>query len=180
MIFVGKPQHKPECSQELKVVIARKYHGETWFLEEALDVLCKLISVWRDGCICVINTPECRGGSQWAHVVPQGKSSYLKHELGNSFRNCEGHNNLHRFVQTPYLKWFKETFGTAAWIALDQARIDHPTYKWTAEEMRERLTKYNFLFGNRFAHAGDTLPELVASGYYGEIIEAVWIKEGRI
>lgn len=173
-------RHSDECPQELPVKKWHKYHSESWMLEEALDDICRLITEWRDGVTCVINTSECGGVSQWGHVIPQGSNSWLKHNLSNSFRQCANHNGLHQRVQAPYYLWYSSTFGKKSFQALDDERKAVSRYSWTPAEMRERLIEYNYLYGTRFMHAGDSLGELIDAGYYGDIIRKVWVEEGRI
>jgi hypothetical protein len=50
----------------------------------------------------------------------------------------------------------------------------------TILELREQLVELRTLYENRYSHGTDTLEELVAAGYYGPIIRAAWLAEGRI
>lgn len=181
-IWKGEAEHAPNCPQELPMITGTKYKSECDWLELALDELCKLITTWRDGVPCVTPTHECRGVSQWSHFVPQQKSNYLKHDLGNSHRQCAGHNFLHGpgQVQLPYTLFYKSTYGSDVLLAFETARQAFPKYSWTPAEMRERLLDYNRLYEERYQHGTSTMEEKVAAGYYGDIIRECWIKKGRI
>lgn len=179
-IWESRPSHMDGCSGSGKVISVRKYRSENHLFEEALDELCRNITIWRDGCLCVIDTHECNGESQWGHVVPQGRSNYLKHNLSNSFRQCRGHNGIHRYIQAPYFLWYQKKFGKRAFEELENARLSFPVYKWRTVDMQERLTAYNKLWKNRYSFSGKPIEILVSEGYYGDIIKTAWKKEGRI
>jgi hypothetical protein len=181
-IFHSKTsEHAPGCEKEIAVIMVRKRQTDRQLLNMALDQLCRMLTTWRDGCSCVLvkfDGGRCGGVSQWGHVVPQGSCSYLVHELSNSFRQCENHNGIHRFVQLPFHVWYKDVFGEAALSLLDKSRQEHVSYKFGIVELREKLAHLNFLYQSRFT-VGLRLKDLVSFGYYGEIIKEAWKKEGK-
>lgn len=180
-IFHAKqPEHYPNCPREIPVIMVRKNQTERQLVCMALDQLCRLLTTWRDGCSCVLEGDgKCSGGSQWGHVVPQGSSSYLIYELSNSFRQCETHNTMHRFVQLPYHVWYQKTFGELALLMLDEARRNNVGYKFGIVELYGKLRKLNELYSNRYSVDLD-IESLVSRGYYGDIIREAWIKTGKI
>jgi len=144
--------------------------------------LCREITIWRDGCTCVLSGVDggrCNDVSQWGHVIPQGASGYLKHNLSNSFRQCGSHNKLHTNNQLIYLNWYRHKFGNLAFDMLTEA--SKKTYHkfivpdlWTMRDELKRLIESEYLMN------GTDLAGLVFEGYYGSIIREAWIKEGRI
>lgn len=183
MIFHSpQPQHERDCPQEIPVIMVRKNQTERQLVEMALDELCRLITIWRDGCDCVLQGmygANCGGVSQWGHVVPQGKCKFLVYELSNSFRQCANHNGEHRFVQLSYFQWYKKKFGTLALEMLDKARIDNPVCNLGIVDYYEKLNDLNGLYAMRNSVSLE-LEHLIDMGYYGSIIREAWIKEGRI
>ena len=172
--------HDAQCSQEIPVIWVRKNQTHVQLVKMALDELCRLITIWRDGCNCVIISHECRGGSQWGHIYPQGSNAHLVYELSNSFRQCEGHNSMHRFIQAPYFLWYQRTFGHKAFDMLEAERLAHPTCEYNIMDYQEMRRDLSALYLDRYRYTGASIHEMVSGGWYGNIIKEAWIKEGRI
>ena len=155
-------------------------------LTDRLDDLCRELTKWRDGVLCVevdIDCGHCYGVSQWGHVIPQANSAWLKHDPGNSFRQCSGHNGLHSRKQNDsiYYIWFASKFGPAALLALRNVAKEHANKKRrTIPELQEQLAELQRLYDDRHSHGTDTLEELVKAGYYGDIVKTCWVEEGKI
>lgn len=172
--------HRHDCSGEIGVIYFGKKQTETQMIKAALDELMRQITIWRDGCLCVINTHECRGVSQWGHVYPQGANAHLVYELSNSFRQCAGHNLLHRSVQAPYFLWFQRTFGRHAFDMLEDERLAHPRCEYNVVDYRGMVDDLIELYSSRFSYGNSSMAEKIAAGFYGSIIREAWIKDGRI
>jgi len=151
-------------------------------LMRKLDAICRQIVAWRnetcveadmDGC-------HCGGVLQWGHVIPQGQSSWLKHDLSNSARQCAYHNLRHKYGDPIYFIWYAARFGTKSLIALREVSAAQAGKKRTIPELEEQLAALTRLYEERFSHGTDTLAELVEAGYYGEVVRDVWVKEGRV
>ena len=144
--------------------------------------LCRKLTTWRDGCICVlceVDGGRCNDVSQWGHVIPQGASGYLKHNLSNSFRQCGSHNKIHTNNQAIYLNWYRRKFGNLAFEMLTEA--SKKTYhKFTVPDLWQMRDELKKLVDNTYLMAGTDIAGLVFEGYYGSIIREAWIKEGRI
>ena len=144
--------------------------------------LCRKLTTWRDGCICVlceVDGGRCNDVSQWGHVIPQGASGYLKHNLSNSFRQCGSHNIIHKTNQAIYLNWYRRKFGNLAFEMLTEA--SKKTYhKFTVPDLWQMRDELKKLVDNTYLMAGTDIAGLVFEGYYGSIIREAWIKEGRI
>ena len=122
---------------------------------------------------------RCNDVSQWGHVIPQGASGYLKHNLSNSFRQCGSHNKIHTNNQAIYLNWYRRKFGNLAFEMLTEA--SKKTYhKFTTPDLWEMRDELKKLVGKTYLMAGAGIADLVYQGYYGSIIREAWIKEGRI
>ncbi len=175
------PRPKPKPAPRVK---GRKRKAKTNRQKIVIEIsnLCRAITTWRDGCICVLSGVDgarCNEVSQWGHVVAQGGSGYLKHNLSNSFRQCGSHNKIHNDNPLIYTNWYRRTFGNRASDMLEEA--SKKTYhKFAVPELREMRDMLYELYDNRFAMNGATLEELVAAGYYGDIIREAWLKDGRI
>ena len=162
--------------------VTTKARSKSDRLRDAVKVLCREITYWRDGLQCVernIDGGHCGGGMQWGHVVPQGQSAYLALDLGNAHVQCAAHNTIHGHFQAVYNDWVRSKFGNRSFDALKQARSDYEGYQFDEPELLEKLAQYNELYDNRF-HASVDVESLVSAGYYGEFIKEAWIKEGRI
>lgn len=143
--------------------------------------LCREITKWRDGCVCVLSGVDgrCNNVSQWGHVVAQGGSGYLRHNLSNSFRQCGSHNTIHNYNATIYLNWYRHKFGNKALDMLESASM--VTYhKFSMADLEEMRTNLQNLYALRHEMNGATLPQLVNAGFYGDIIKEAWIKDGKI
>ena len=144
--------------------------------------LCRKITTWRDGCTCVlceVDGGRCNDVSQWGHVIPQGASGYLKHNLSNSFRQCGSHNTIHKTNQAIYLNWYEHKFGKRAFDMLTEA--SKKTYhKFTTPDLWEMRDEMKRLIDSEHLMLGTDIAGLVFEGYYGSIIREAWIKEGRI
>lgn len=173
-------EHAPYCNQEIPVIWVRKNQTPTQLVKMALDELCRLITIWRDGCNCVISSHECRGDSQWGHLYPQGSNAHLVYELSNSFRQCEGHNSMHRFVQAPYFLWYQRKFGHRAFDMLEAERLAHPVCEYNITDYKEMQAELSALYLDRHRYTGASIEEKVYGGWYGNIIKEAWVKEGRI
>ena len=127
-IFRGTPEHYPHCSKEIPVIVFRKNKTERQMYKEALDSLCQLITIWRDGCTCVLSEVDgskCSHVSNWGHVIPQGGSAFLVYELSNSFRQCASHNKIHDDVNPLiYTEWYSAKWGRRALAMLNKAQIE--------------------------------------------------------
>jgi len=149
--------------------------------KEALDSLCRLITIWRDGCTCVLSEVDgskCSNVSQWGHVIPQGGSAYLVYELSNSFRQCSSHNKIHDDVNPLiYPDWYAGKWGSRALRMLKDAQR-HDDYQ--TAELRDMVITYSDLYDMRFSFSSSTITDRVEAGFYGSIIREAWIKEGRI
>ena len=144
--------------------------------------LCRKLTTWRDGCICVlceVDGGRCNDVSQWGHVIPQGASGYLKHNLSNSFRQCGSHNIIHKTNQAIYLNWYRRKFGNLAFEMLTEAS-KKTCHKFTTPDLWEMRDELKDLVGKTYLMAGAGIADLVYQGYYGSIIREAWIKEGRI
>lgn len=183
-IFHGtKSEHADDCGKEIPAIMVRKRQTDRQLLCMALDELCRLITTCRDGCNCVLAETDgqrCSGGSQWGHVVPQGSSSYLIYNLSNSFRQCESHNGIHRFVQLTFHLWYKNTFGELALDLLEKTQRENPSYKPSIPDLKDKLSLLNYLYENRYYLTNTSMEGKVGALYYGDIIRDAWVKEGRI
>lgn len=144
--------------------------------------LCREITKWRDGCICVLSETDgarCNQVSQWGHVVAQGSSGYLKHSLSNSFRQCGSHNKIHNGNPLIYCNWYRDKFGTLAMDMLETAS-KRTYHKFSIPDLWYMRDNLKALLHNTNSMVGATLPEMIDAGYYGEIIREAWIKDGRI
>jgi len=150
-------------------------------VEKQLEAMAKQIIFWRDGSECVERfiDPRCRPGIQWGHVVPQGKSPKLVYSLSNVFPQCPNHNLLHNKKDPVYNDWYVRQFGARAYNDLCQFQRDNIGTQYCLWELENMLERYDELFENHF-YVGLSIEELVAAGYYGEIIQAAWKSEGRI
>lgn len=170
--------HLPLCSNSIRVIRFNKVNKtDKQMYEAALDHICRLITEWRDGCMCVIHGEGCGEYSQWGHVIPQGANAYLVYELSNSFRQSDKCNLVHKIVQAPYFDWYKATWGLRAYEMLKEA---WQTQKGGQKNLPQLLMQYVELYENRHNFSLTSREELVAAGYYGEIIKEAWIKDGRI
>ena len=172
----SQPEHEMSC-EAWKVITFRKNKTDKQMYEAALDFICREITKWRDGVVCVINDGYCNDESHWGHVIPQGRSAYLVYELSNSFRQCAKHNELHRGVQYPYLNWYERKWGKLSLIMLEKERQERKGGR-NAGELRDTLRFYVDMWKMR--NLARTTEEKVSMGYYGGIIKEAWIKEGRI
>lgn len=173
-----EPMHMPTCTQSLRVIRFKKVNKtDKQMYEAALDDICRLLTAWRDGVMCVIHGNGCGEISQWGHVIPQGANSYLIYELSNSFRQSDKCNLTHRMVQAPYYDWYKATWGLRAYNMLKEA---WQTQKGGRKDLPQLLMQYVDLYMNRHRYSVTNREELVTAGYYGEIIKEAWIKDGRI
>lgn len=154
-------------------------------LEQQLEAMVKQIIFWRDGQECVqhgLDGARCGNGLMWGHYVAQKQSHWLKYDLGNVFVQCGNHNLLDHNGDKSYSVWFANTFGQEAANATVMCGIEHRGIKRTIAELEEMLAHYDHLFENRFYadENGNLLNELVKAGYYGYIIKAAWIKDGKL
>ncbi len=178
-IWRGKDEeHEPDCRNGIKVITFRKNKTEKQMYEAALDHMCGLITTWRDEeVMCVIHDYKCGRYGTWGHVIPQGANAWLVYELSNSARQSDTCNLLHRSVQDPYYRWYKDKFGTRAFDMLIEAWKTNKNGR-NAHELFELLLEYVELWNYR--HFAVTMELKVSKGYYGSIIREAWIKEGRI
>lgn len=170
--------HEPGCRNKIKVITFRKNKTEKQMYEAALDHICGILTNWRDGGVmCVIHDYDCGQYRNWGHVIPQGANAWLIYELSNSFSQSNTCNLLHRSVQDPYYRWYKETFGITAYNMLIDAWKTKKSGR-NAHELFELLIEYVRLWNYRFY--AETIADKVATGYYGKIIKEAWIKDGKI
>jgi hypothetical protein len=179
-IWQTTPEHYQHCQKELDQIAFIKPKTDKQMREYACDELCRLITIWRDGCTCVINNSKCGQVSQWGHVIPQNSSSILVYELSNSFRQCDKHNILHRFVQAPYYDWYKATWGNLAYKMLVHEWESNVGNHLNAEDLHNRLIELSDLYDMRYSFGSASLEDKVEAGFYGSIIRDAWIKEGKI
>ena len=172
--------HKLDCTKSLPVIVKRERKTERQMVCEALDDICRKITTWRDGVMCVIHGNGCGQQSQWGHVIPQNASSFLVYNLSNSFRQSDTCNLLHRSVQLPYYSWYEGKFGRLALKMLKEAWLNQPKGGLSTVELWELLERYVVMYQSRNQYAVHDLQELVQAGYYGDIIREAWVKEGRI
>ncbi len=175
--------HNADCPQDFPVIYHREAKTPRQRIEEALETMCKAIIHWRDADrVCVIADMDggrCGGGPQWGHVLGRTTSAWLKYDLSNSFRQCETHNRIHP-SDPIYFDWWRAKFGSRAWRKLNDTMRQRQNQDRPLSEYEDILLELNDLYDARHAHGTDTLPELVAAGYYGPIIKSAWIEEGRI
>lgn len=156
-ILPPKPKKVPVAKQRKK-------------LEKQVEAIVKMIIAWRDGQECVMRgRGKCGGGLMWNHLVAQGKSPWLRYDLGNVHWGCGTHNMEDHHGSTVFPAWFISTFGPDAFEALDKERQEHIGRKPGVVELTEMLAKYDQLYQDRFYVSAD-IPSLVAAGYYGEIV----------
>lgn len=183
-IFRGTPEHYPHCSKEIPVIVFRKNKTERQMYKEALDSLCRLITIWRDGCTCVladVDGSKCSQVSNWGHVIPQGGGAFLVYELSNSFRQCSSHNKIHDDVNPLiYTEWYSGKWGRRALAMLNQAQIDNRNIDYDTADLRNMVITYSDLYDMRFSFSSSTIADKVEAGFYGSIIREAWINEGRI
>lgn len=173
-----EPMHMPTCTKSLRVIRFNKVNKtDKQMYEAALDEICRLLTAWRDGVMCVIHGFGCGNTPQWGHVVPQGANSYLVYELGNGFQQSDTCNLIHRMVQAPYYDWYRNTWGARAYKMLIEA---WQTQKGGRKDLASLLLRYVDLYMNRHKYSITNKAELVRDGYYGEIIQEAWRKDGRI
>ena len=181
-----KPKPAPLPKKGKKPIKAsgktRKQKTNRQKLVSQISNLCRKITKWRDGCICVLSEVDgsrCNEVSQWGHVVAQGASGFLKHSLSNSFRQCGSHNTIHNHNSLIYNNWYRHKFGNRAIDMLEKASYI-TYYKFTIPELWEMRDNLQSLYEKRFEMNGATLEKLIEAGYYGEIIQEAWRKDGRI
>lgn len=176
------PRQKPKPAQKVKVKRKKQKTNRQKLLNE-LSNLCREITIWRDGCTCVLSNVDggrCNSVSQWGHVIPQGGSGYLRHSLSNSFRQCASHNLIHDKINPLiYLNWYRRKFGNKALDMLETESLK-PHHKITIPELWQMRDNLRHLLDMRHAINGATIEQLVEAGYYGDIIREAWVKEGRI
>ena len=175
-----RPKPKPIKGMRLKAKKKPKTNRQKLIIE--ISNLCREITKWRDGCTCVLSQSDggrCNDVSQWGHVVPQGASGFLKHNLSNSFRQCGSHNTIHKTNQLIYHNWYRHKFGSRALDLLEDA--SKKTYhKFTIPDLWEMKDNLKTLLDKSRQMSGATLAELIDAGFYGSIIREAWIKEGKI
>jgi hypothetical protein len=139
---------------------------------------------WRDGLQCVLRNVDgrhCGGGPQWGHVIPQGQSAFLKWNLSNVFDQCRDHNGIHTRDQSTYHDWYVQTFGANAFDKLTTAKLlNQNGHKFYMDDLTEILYDLRELFNRRFEFTNATMEDLVSAGFYGPIIKAAWIEDGRL
>ncbi len=152
--------------------------------EAACDLLCKMVIEWRDGVTCVladVDGSACSIIPNWGHVIPQGGSAFLVYELSNSFRQCSAHNLIHDKVNPEiYLGWYGQKWGKLARTMLKDSQIEHRNQGFGVSDLKDKLGDLNVLYDLRFSFSGSSIEQLVEAGYYGEIIQGAWVKEGKI
>lgn len=176
--MVAKP--KPERKAKEK---PRKTKTSRQKLILQLSDLCRQITIYRDACTCVLSKVDgvrCNDVSQWGHVIPQGESGFLKHSLSNSFRQCGSHNTIHKYNQIIYLEWYRETFGnTAIKMLKDASQVTY--HKFTIQDLIDRREEYKRMLEDLKRRIGfETMESMIVKGYYGEVIQKAWIKDGKI
>lgn len=173
----AEPMHMPTCTESIKVIRFNKNKTDKQMYEAALDHICKLLTAWRDGVMCVIHGFGCGNTPQWGHVIPQNSNAYLIYDLGNAFCQSDTCNLIHRMVQAPYYDWYKATWGLRAYnMLIDTWRNE----KGGRKDLPQLLLHYVDLYMNRYQYSITNKAELVNAGYYGDIIREAWVKDGRI
>lgn len=181
----GEVLHISGCPQDMPVKSYNKSRTGRQMICDALDVMYREFTTWRDGCICVLGEVDgahCGGESQWGHVIPQGQSGFLVYNMSNSFRQCRNHNQEHTRVQLTYFQWYRRKFGNTAMDMLDNIWRGYSGtgHHFSTSDLLEMLVDINRLWDNRFSYGSATIEQKVRDGLYGEIIKAAWIKDGRI
>ncbi len=181
--ILAKPKPtKEKKSRKVRVVSNRKK------LEGQLEAIVKQIVFWRDGGQCVLSEIDggrCRGIMNWGHFIPRNKSKYLKYDLA-TFVQCQGHNMMHDSSKTGggdpiFGLWFAKTFGLETLEALskEQREKQNDKGKHTIAELEEMLAHYDDLYDRHFS-VTPVLTELVAEGYYGNIIYGAWVRDRKL
>jgi hypothetical protein len=152
-------------------------------VEQIEDVHHRLVH-WRDGLQCVLRNVDgrhCGGGPQWGHVIPQGQSAYLRWNLSNVFDQCRDHNSIHTRDQSTYHNWYIQTFGANAFDKLNTAKLlNQNGHKFYVDDLAEILSDLLRLYEEIYQYSNATMEQLVDAGYYGPIILAAWIEDGRL
>lgn len=139
---------------------------------EQLEDVCRRLVFWRDGGICVeqeMDGRRCYGPIQWGHFIPRKQSKFLKYDLGNTFCQCAGHNNLHDKGAQTMGVWYAQTLGEQAHSAIEAAARLNVGRKIYVSDYREMLERYIYLYENR--PTAYRFTQLIEYGYYGEIVK---------
>jgi len=158
------PKAKPVKAAKVKKLTAPKRRK---LLEKRAEALSRELVHWRDGDVCVEEgMGKCSSVLQWGHFIPQGKSPSLQYAVGNTFRQCSGHNTSHYYGDQTMIDWYIMTFGKEAYHALQadyRSRIKTKYQEWELEEV---IAEHERLLENRPAfHTPELLAEL---GYFGK------------
>lgn len=179
-----KAEHFPHCLKEFGAITVRTGKTDKQMRELACDELCRRIVEWRDGVVCVladIDGSKCSAIPNWGHVIPRGGSAMLVYELSNSFRQCSAHNIIHDKINPLlYGKWYQAKWGKRAHDMLEAAQRENIGKHLSAEDLHNTLVELSDLYDLRWSFAGASIEDMVASGFYGTIIQVAWIKDGRI
>ena len=183
--FVGEEMHDTLCDHSIPVIrFPRVKKTEKQLLEMAVEVLIKKIIWWLWGGECVLKEMDganCWGVSTLGHVIARQYSAFLKWSLSNNAVQCQGHNGIHEHGDPIYFIWYEKEFGRKALEMLRETGKQKSKEKveLSVLELRDLLTHLNELNDDTHAHGMDTRSELVAAGYFGNIIQEAWIKEAR-
>lgn len=131
-----KPMPKPVKEEKAKTVPAKTRRKR---LVAKLDEITSLYVRLRDKC-CVTCSSTAR--LQCGHLITRAHYA-VRWDTGNCNAQCASCNIIHEFDPHPYINWFIDMFGLAAYQEL--CRSDVPR-KWTEAELTEKLAEIQNLY----------------------------------
>jgi len=160
-----RPYPKPTKAQKGKK--RKTSASKRKVLERELESLARELVNWRDSeCIeKAMDGGRCSGVLQWGHFVPRQTSPFMVYVIGNTFKQCAGHNFLHHHKDPTFHRWYVNRFGGAAFDAIcaeAHLRVGQKQELWELEEM---IARYQYLLDDRPALY--SFSDLVELGYYG-------------
>jgi hypothetical protein len=162
----AKPKGKREPKLGFMPIAQRRKNAG-----KQLEALVKMIIAWRDGQECVMKgRGKCGNGMMWNHLIAQGKSPWLRYDLGNVHWGCGVHNFEDKYGSSVFPAWFISVFGAASFDALDFDRETHVGKLHSVDELEDMVKHYEDLYQNRYTVNLDTA-SLVKAGYYGNIVK---------
>ncbi len=167
------PKPKPVKQTKEKRIPVEKQRRN---LEKQIEAIVKMIIAWRDGQVCVLSSVDggrCGNGLMWCHIIPQKQSRWLRLDLGNVVYGCGTHNMLDFHGDKTLYLWYVKTFGANVAEAMQAEKMKQTGRKYQLHELEAMLAHYDDLYQNRYT-ADLTLAGLIAGGYYGEIVRAVF------
>ena len=173
------PKPKPPKQKKVKKIPAANRRA---ILKRQVADIAKEIIAWRDGQQCVFRNMSggmCGGQLEWNHIIRQSASPILALNLGNAVCGCRNHNFAEKNGDGTTQAWYALTFGGTAWNDLRAAQEFYKGKNYREYELEEMLAYYDQLFQNRL-YVDLDLKSLIRAGYYGEIVKAAWVKDGRL